>query len=109
MTIAFLAALVAVNIAYLVLLDRRDTRDRAERAALHQRFQAPQAAIYEHHAAVTPAGPESPAGGMPMSDEEIALMQAREVPDEGGELARIIARMEAAENGTVQLEDGLLQ
>lgn len=105
-TAVLLAALVAVNIAYLLLLDRRDQRDRAERAVLLQRVQAPQAAVYEHHQQVSP--PEPPASALPMSDEEMARMQNGIVPDGQSELARVIARMEAEANGFEQVEDGVL-
>jgi hypothetical protein len=104
--IALLIALVAVNIAYLVLLDRRDARDRVERATLHQRLQAPHAAVAEHHAQVVPP---VPAGSpLPMSDEEMAEMMNGQIPDSQSELARVIARMEAEANGFEQIQDGVL-
>lgn len=82
MTIAaLLAALVAVNIAYLLLLDRRDTRDRterdadrAERQTLLQRIQAPQVAVVDHSQGLMTDDPTS----LPFSDEELAERQARE-------------------------------
>lgn len=86
MTTALLAALVAVNIAYLVLLDRRDTRDRSERAVLLQRIQAPEAAVYEHAAPMLPPDPE----GLPMTDEQLAEQEER---------ARVLSFLERHENG----------
>ena len=74
MLYALLAALVAMNIAYLVLLDRKDRRDRAERATLLQRIQAPDAAVYEHAHATFPQDSSS----LPLSDEEIAEREERE-------------------------------
>lgn len=103
MTITLTAALILTLAGFLILLDRRDTRDREERAVLLQRIQAPQAAVYEHHAAITP--PEEPMSPLPMSDHEMAAMQSAE---NGSELAAIIARMEAVENGHLQPEDGIL-
>jgi hypothetical protein len=93
MTIALLAAFVAVNIAYLVLLDRKDTRcrlerdsDRDERQVLLQRIQAPEAATYEHAAQRLPADP-SP---YPASDEQLAEEEERN---------RVLAFIERHENG----------
>lgn len=86
MIIALLTALVAVNVAYLVLLDRRDTRDRSERATLLQRIQAPEAAVYEHAAPMLPPDPE----GIPMNDEQLAEMEER---------ARVLSFIERHENG----------
>lgn len=106
LTALLLAALIAVNVAYLWLLDRRDSRDRAERASWLQRIQAPQAAVYEHHAAVTP--PEPAATPFPMSDEELADLEARRVPDGQEPWHAVIARMEAAANGSEQPEDYLI-
>lgn len=106
MTIGLTAALIVVIAGFLWLLDRKDSRDREERAVLLQRIQAPQAAIHEHHAAIV--SPEPVGSALPMSDEEIAEMQARHAPDGASELAAIIARMEAVENGSAQLEDGVL-
>lgn len=107
MTLALLIALVVMSVAFpvalFVLLDRRDARDRVERASWLQRIQNPQAAVAEHHAALTP--PEPAPNPFPMSDEEMAEMEAQRVPDS---IQALIARMEAAENGTVQIEDGLL-
>jgi hypothetical protein len=64
---SLLAALVAVNIAYLVFLDRKDARERAERQTLLQRIQAPEAAVVEHQ--VRHAEPDEP---YPLTDEEAA-------------------------------------
>lgn len=105
MLIGLIVALVLVNAGWLILMDRRDARDRAERAVLHQRFQAPQAAVAEHHAQVMPA-PEPAGSPLPMSDAEMAEMMA--APDEQASVRAWIARMEAAENGTGQIEDGVL-
>lgn len=104
MTIIFAAALILTLAGFLVILDRRDSRDRTERAAWLQRIQNPQAAVHEHHRAVTP--PEPPASTLPMSDEEMAEMMNGRIPSD---LAAVIAQMEAVENGSAQLEDGLLQ
>jgi hypothetical protein len=101
-TALLIAALIVALAGHLWLLDRRDRRDREERQTLLQRIQAPQAAVYEHHAGLAPAPEPATGGGMPMSDEEIADMQARRVPDEASELQRIIAQMEAVENGSAQ-------
>lgn len=103
MTTLRLVALAAVNIAYLWFLDRRDGRDRTERASWLQRIQAPYAAMQEHHAAVMQ--PEPAASPLPLSDEEMAEMQA---PGSNESVAAIIARMEAVENGHLQPEDGFL-
>lgn len=110
MTLALLIGLFAVILAFLVLLDRRDTRAARERAAdreelqtLLQRIQAPHAAVHEHHATVAPAEPQG--STLPMTDEEVADLQNRQVPSE---LAAIIAKMEAVENGSAQIVDGLL-
>jgi hypothetical protein len=105
MTLALLiAALILTLAGFLVLLDRRDTRDRAERQMLLQRIQNPQAAVHEHHQAVTP--PDPPASPLPMSDEEMAEMMDGRIPSD---LAAAIAKIEAVENGSAQLEDGLLR
>lgn len=106
MIITLTAALILTLAGFLLLLDRRDNRDRAERASWLQRIQAPHAAVYEHHAAVTP--PEPAVSPLPMTDEEMAEMQAQHVPDGATELAQLIARMEAAENGAGQPEDYLI-
>jgi hypothetical protein len=105
MTLALLiAALILTLAGFLVLLDRRDTRDRAERQMLLQRIQNPQAAVHEHHQAVTP--PDPPASPLPMSDEEMAEMMDGRIPSD---LAAAIAKIEAVENGSAQLEDGMLR
>lgn len=52
MLVAFLAALVVVNVMYVWLLDRKDTRYDAQVQRLCQRIQAPEQAVLEH--AVTP-------------------------------------------------------
>lgn len=105
--IPFYVLLALVVGGHLWLLDRRDRRDRAERAELHQRFQAPHAAIAEHHQVVTAAPVESD-GGLPMTDEEMAKAQSVLTPWER-ERDRLIAQMEAMENGTARVEDGVLQ
>jgi hypothetical protein len=74
MTIALLTCLVAVNVAYLVLLDRKDARDRDERQVLLQRIQAPESATYEHAVQQLPPDPS----GMPPSDEQLAELEERE-------------------------------
>lgn len=73
-TIALLTGLILVNAGFLVLLDRRDSRDRDERSVLLQRIQAPEQAVYEH--AVTEHAEGS---GLPMSDEQVAQMQEVEM------------------------------
>ena len=110
---ALLIALVASIVAFAWLLDRALERakrerdaDREERQTLLQRIQAPQAAVHEHHAQVVPLEPV--ASALPMTDEEIAELQNRMAPDGASELARLIAEMEAVENGTSQLRDGVL-
>lgn len=103
MLVMLIVALLLTVAGHLWLSDRRDTRDRTERASWLQRIQAPQAAVYEHHAAVT--SPEPAASPLPLSDEEMAEMQA---PGSHESVAAIIARMEAAENGTGQPEDYLI-
>ena len=93
MTIALLAALVAVNIAYLVLMDRNDVRaqterdaNREERQTLLQRIQAPEAAVYEHATRDLPDD-SSP---YPLTDEELAEQEER---------ARVLQFIEQHENG----------
>jgi hypothetical protein len=73
MTIALTAALILAVAGFLVLLDRRDVRDRAERQILLQRIQAPDAAVYEHAAAQQAPDPEP----FPMSDEQLAEEEER--------------------------------
>lgn len=65
MTITLTAALFLTIAGFLVLLDRKDKRERDERATLLQRIQAPEAATYEH--AVQHAPPDEP---YPLSDDE---------------------------------------
>lgn len=103
MLVMLIVALLLTVAGHLWLSDRRDKRDRAERASWLQRIQAPHAAVYEHHASVTT--PEPPVSPLPMSDEEMAEMQA---PGSYESVEAIIARMEAAENGTAQIQDGLI-
>ena len=86
MIIALLSALVAVNIAYLVLMDRKDARDREERQTLLQRIQAPEAAVYEHATRDLPDD-SSP---YPLTDEELAEQEER---------ARVLQFIEQHENG----------
>lgn len=93
MLFALLAALVAVNIAYLVLLDRNANRrtlelaaERDERAVLLQRIQAPDAAVVEH--AQQRAHPDE--NPYPLTDEESAEAQE--------ERARFIREIERMEN-----------
>jgi hypothetical protein len=102
LTITLTAALILTLAGFLALLDRRDSRDRIERASWLQRIQAPHAAVYEHHAAVTP--PEPATSPLPMTDEEMAEMQG--TPES---VAAIIAKMEREANGFDQIEDGVLQ
>lgn len=99
-----LAALIAVNIAYLALLDRNDRRERAERAAaaeradaerqvLLQRIQAPEQAVYEHATSKPAATHVPPAAGF---DDDESFWQARgEFSRE--ELAAALAEAEMAE------------
>jgi hypothetical protein len=93
MLYALIVALVAINAGYLIHLDRRDKRERDERADLLQRIQAPHVAVAEHHAetAVTVPPVEVP---FPMSDEEIAAQQDKD---------ELISWMEAVENGRASL------
>lgn len=73
MTIALTAALILAIAGFLVLLDRKDTRDRAERQVLLQRIQAPEAAVYEHATQHQPADSDP----FPMSDEQLAEQEER--------------------------------
>lgn len=98
--------LASLVVACLLVLDRHDRRHqeeraqhRAELAALLQRIQAPQAAVAEYHATVTPAS--GPANAMPMSDHEMAAAE----DDLSPETRRLIAAMEAVENGHVPMTD----
>jgi hypothetical protein len=103
--IALSIALLAVIVSFAWLLDRRDARERAERAELLQRIQAPHAAVAEHHYRADP--PET-GSSLPMSDAEIADQERNGVPDTDAERQRWIAQVEAIENGTAQLLDGVL-
>jgi hypothetical protein len=97
--------LIALLAALSLNLDPSSTAGQRTRAQmLLQRIQNPQAAVHEHHQAVTP--PEPPASPLPMSDEEMAEMMDGRIPSD---LAAAIAKIEAVENGSAQLEDGLLQ
>lgn len=101
MTFVLLAALVAVNVAYLMYLDRNDKRAHAERADLLQRIQAPQAAVAQHHQQQAPPRREpDPREGLPASDEDLGLLD--------DDTRRHIAMLEAIENGTHQITDGVL-
>jgi hypothetical protein len=93
-TAALIVALVMINVGYLILLDRRDTREHAERGGLLQRIQAPAAAVAAHHVAQT--GPVVEGDGLPMTDEEIAQQQ---------EAARVVSLIENVENGRLGLLD----
>lgn len=60
-----LIALVAINVAYLVLLDRNDIRAGLEREMLLQRIQAPELAVAQH------AQPDmSESQGVPLFDDD---------------------------------------
>jgi len=96
MLYALVAALIIVSVAREVYGDRRDQRERSERAELLQRIQAPQAAVTAHH--VQHVGPVEHSDGLPMSDEQIAEQQERE---------QVISFLEAAENGRLNLLDGV--
>jgi hypothetical protein len=105
--IASLILIAAIVAAFLIASDRRDRRERAERAELLQRIQAPHAAVAEHHHAVDP--PVDPGSGLPMTDAEIAELQRARVPDVDEETRKWIEQVEAIENGTAQIEDGVLR
>jgi hypothetical protein len=105
--IASLFLIAAIVAAFLLASDRRDRRERAERAELLQRIQAPHAAVAEHHYRADP--PVDPGSGLPMTDTEIAELEGNRVPDVGEETRKWIAQVEAIENGTAQLEDGVLR
>jgi hypothetical protein len=105
--IASLILIAAIVAAFLLASDRRDRRERVERAELLQRIQAPHAAVAEHHYRADP--PVDPGSGLPMTDTEIAELEGNRVPDVGEETRKWIAQVEAIENGTAQLEDGVLQ
>jgi hypothetical protein len=104
--IGSLVLIASIVTAFLVASDRRDRRERVERAELLQRIQAPHAAVAEHHHRATV--PVDPGSGLPMTDGEMAGMEGG-IPDPDVERQRMIAWMEAVENGTVQLEDGVIQ
>lgn len=93
-TVALIVALVAINAGYLILLDRRDNRERNEREGLLQRIQAPAAAVAARH--VAQVGPVVEGDGLPMTDEEIAEQQ---------ETARVVSLIENVENGRLGLLD----
>jgi hypothetical protein len=105
--IASLILIATIVAAFLTASDRRDRRERAERADLLQRIQAPHAAVSEHHHRAEP--PIDPGSGLPMSDTQIAELEGNRVPDVDEETRKWIAQVEAIENGTAQLEDGVLQ
>jgi hypothetical protein len=105
--IASLTLIATIVAAFLTASDRRDRRERAERADLLQRIQAPHAAVSEHHHRAEP--PIDPGSGLPMSDTQIAELERNRVPDVDEETRKWIAQVEAIENGTAQLEDGVLQ
>lgn len=78
---ALVGALVLVVVSLVVLADRKDARchqereaDRAERAVLLQRIQAPEAAVYEH---ATRYDHEPDEDGMPMTDRMVADEESR--------------------------------
>jgi hypothetical protein len=104
--IASLLLIALIVAGFLIAQDRRDRRERAERADLLQRIQAPQAAIHQHHHRTD--APAEPGSGLPMTDTEIAEMQGG-VPDVDDETRKLIAHIEAMENGSAQLEDGVIR
>jgi hypothetical protein len=104
--IASLLLIALVVAGFLVAQDRRDRRERLERADLLQRIQAPQAAIHQHHHRAD--APAEPGWGLPMTDTEIAQMQGG-IPDQDAERENVIAWMESIENGSAQLEDGVIR
>lgn len=73
MTVALAVCLILAVAGFLVLLDRKDQRDREERQVLLQRIQAPDAAVYEHATQGLPEDREP----FPMSDEQIAEDEER--------------------------------
>jgi hypothetical protein len=103
--IASLALIALIVAGFLIASDRRDRRERLERADLLQRIQAPQAASISIITAPTPGEPGS---GLPMTDTEIAQMQGG-IPDADAERENVIAHVEAIENGSAQLEDGVIR
>jgi hypothetical protein len=82
LTIVLAAALILSVAGFLVILDRRDQRDRDERQMLLQRIQAPEQAVYEH---ATRAPDPSP---FPQSDEQLAEQEARQALDRIAEMER---------------------
>lgn len=102
-----LAAVGLIVAGFLVALDRRDAREREERAGLLQRIQAPHAAVAEHH--YRAEQPVEPGSGLPMSDAEVAKIEGGRVPDVDAETKKWIAQVEAIENGSSQLLDGVIQ
>lgn len=72
MVYILVTALVAVNIAYLFLLDRRDRRHDSQVNRLLQRVQAPEQAVLEHAAHVAPER-EGPLFTNEFSDDQDAL------------------------------------
>jgi hypothetical protein len=105
--IASLILIATIVAAFLTASDRRDRRECAERAELLQRIQAPHAAVSEHHHRAE--APVDPGSGLPMSDTQIAELEGNRVPNVDEETRKWIAQVEAIENGTAQLEDGVLQ
>lgn len=97
LTFTLAVLLAGALVAALILLERERERHRAETAVLLQRILAPQVAVAEHHAAVTPpAGPEE---SMPMTDHEIAASEHQVDPRAAAERDALIAHLEAIENG----------
>lgn len=105
--VPFYVLLGLTIVGFLVLLDRRDRRDRDERAELMQRIQAPHAAVAEHHARVDPE-PVQYVNPLPMSDAEIAEAQGGPPASSESEKEALIAWMERMENGSDQIQDGVL-
>lgn len=108
--LVYIASLVLIAVivgGFLVAQDRRDARERTERAGLLQRIQAPHAAVAEHHHRADP--PVQTDSGLPMSDAEVAELEGGQVPDVDVETKKWIAQIEAIENGAAQIQDGVLQ
>lgn len=103
--IASLVLIAAIVAAFLVAADRRDRRERVERAVLLQRIQAPHAAVHEHH--YRAQEPVESGSGLPMTDGEMAGLEGG-IPDPDVARQKAIAWLEAMEDGTAQLEDGVL-
>lgn len=93
-----IAALACVAGALIWAQDRRDQRERAERAVLLQRIQAPREAVYEHAtrtpAAVATAQPAEVAA-VPLDDDLGYWAAAEGVSKE--QLADALGRHELAE------------